>query len=301
MAWRRVAESDGFDATIDIPAEDVPYVEVALDLDASSLLDMLIFYDRLYFATDGGLFSLGSQGIEVNNRVHRPELRVSDPYYSASAGLGAVAASCGSKGLRLLLHDFDSEGRGTKSTKAAGESLRAELGYGSVVNFKSLTDYEFLVGATEKGPRGENILISTRRASKSFDGPSERLIEQDPPDYVLWDRSRLLVFVDGQGVSVGVDIRSDARPLGRSRTVVHYGGVLGSVLSAAVLKGAVSIEGEHAVAVVADNDETAVAPTGAVISMRTYPRSHRYKRLVTVTSETGLWMIGVGPDRRDAN
>jgi hypothetical protein len=45
-------------APLDIDAEAIPYVEYRIGLEADSLLDLLIFYDRLYFATDAGLFSL---------------------------------------------------------------------------------------------------------------------------------------------------------------------------------------------------------------------------------------------------
>lgn len=131
------------DDPVVVDAEAVPYLQIEVRFEANALLDLLVFYDRLYLASDGGLLSIDPFDPEDPSRLLRPNQRVADPCYSAAGGLGAVAASCGPEGLRILLDDQRWAGTGRAARKVASESIRAEVGAGTVVNHRSRSDFEF--------------------------------------------------------------------------------------------------------------------------------------------------------------
>jgi hypothetical protein len=61
-------------------------------------------------------------------------------------------------------------------SKASDESIRAEIGHGSVVNHRSRFDNEFLATTVEKTQKGP-VLVSTRKASmRPAQGPGAPFI-----------------------------------------------------------------------------------------------------------------------------
>lgn len=298
LAWREWAGSyktdDVRDAPIVIDGEGVPYVELNVQMESDALLDLLMYYDRLYLATNGGLYAVESfDPTELLSRTLDTELKIPDACYSASAGSGTIAASCGPMGLRLVLDDFRWSSHGGETRKASDESMRSEIGYGSIVNHRSRFDYEFLattVESTRKGP----VLIDTRRADITRSPYiSNRLGDNEQDiDFTFWDSSRLVIFGGGTALSVSVITSDDQRLLNRAREVGVYRDVIDRVISAARVERSFAVESDRSVAFISRNEIKQVE-TGRVVSLRTYPNSLRYQRLTTVTSEEGLWMFGL--------
>ena len=120
--WQQRHEEDSVDnPALVIDGEAVPHIEVNVRVDGDALLDMLMYYNRLYLATNGGLYS-----VEPFDAADPPvgfldaDRKVSDACYSASAGLGTIAASCGPKGLRLFFDDL----RWASASKPTEKSIR---------------------------------------------------------------------------------------------------------------------------------------------------------------------------------
>jgi hypothetical protein len=292
--WRGIPDPS-YDSPVDLDADAVPHAEVSVHTESDALLDMLMYYDRLYLATDGGLFSV------LPFDPYRPPTsslnaiqRVSDPCYSAAAGLGAIAASCGPKGLRLVLDDLQWASTAKRTSKASDESIRAEIGYGSVVNHRSRFDNEFLattVETTRKGP----ILVSTRKAymTSAQDEGTTLIDAAREVEYTFWDQGRLVVFDNGATLSVSVTASEDQRQLNRVRNIGVYQHVIDRVISAARVGRYLAVESDESIAFIAGAEARRVE-TGPIVSMRTYPKSYRYRRLTTATSAKGLWMLGLG-------
>jgi hypothetical protein len=293
-AWSE-AWSRGRDAVPPIVVESgvVPHVDVNVDVDAGDVLDILVFYGRLYFATDNGLFSVEPFVRETLPRRVRADSRVQVPCYSLSAGLGTVAASCGPGGLHLLLDDVRLTSDRRRARKLAPESLRAEIGFASVVNHRSRADFEFYSGTTVDTDHGR-VLSKVRKAipSRSLEvGPTIDDLASNV-EFTLWDQSRLIVFQRGTIMSVSVIRNGDERTLNRARGIGKYRSGVDRFISASRVGRYLALESEKAVTFVG-NDETSHIGTGPLVSCRSYPRSVRYRRLVTATGESGLWMIGV--------
>jgi hypothetical protein len=291
-AWERAwTAPEKSDDRVTLDAERVPYASIAVDRAVVDVLDMMVFYNRLYLGTGAGLFTVEAFDRQEPPTRLRITPRIKQTCYAVSGGLGAVAASCGDKGLYLLL-DITAEAR--RSPKAASQSLRSEIGYGTVANHRSRDDVELLAGETVDTDRGR-VLTGVRRPRAG--ASASRQVAQDLGggiDLTLWDQSRLVVFRAGAVSSVGVARSGDVRALGRTRELATYGERL-TPLSAARVGHHFAMETDEAV-VVAGDAGTGVVQTGPVISLRTYPRSVRYRRLVTATSESGLWLVGVAEE-----
>lgn len=288
------ADEDSIDdPPIVIDGEGLPYVEASVQMESDALLDLLIYYDRLYMATNGGLYAIEPFDPALTTDHLYTERRVADACYSASAGLGTVAASCGRKGLRLVLDDFQWASHGRLTRKASDESVRAEIGYGSVVNHRSRSDYEFLATTIESTPKG-HVLVDTRRADiVRSQGIEERFGQgNENIEFTFWDRSRLVMFTDGAVVSTSVVASDSHRRLNKSRELGAYGGVIGEVISAARVGRSFVVEASESIAFLS-SDRIRQVDTGRIVSLRTYPNSHRYQRLATATSEKGLWIFGL--------
>jgi hypothetical protein len=300
-AWRnrfelRNQDTNGDAITLD--GEAIPYEEASIAFEANSLLDLLIFYDRLYIATDAGLFSVDEFESIESGAVLTPVRRVRDACYSASAGLGTVAASCGPGGLRLLFDESRVSPEHAATRKAAAESLRAELGYSSVVNHRSRSDIDFLSGTVTDTSKGR-VLTDVRKARVGISPEASQLLdgedfrgEEVAADFTIWDYSRLIVFMAGGVYSVSVGIHGDERSLNRVRRLGSYPVGFRRVISASRVGRSFAVESDEAMAFVAASG-VHVEATGPVVSSRSYPRSHRYRRAVTATSGRVLWLFGV--------
>ena len=300
-AWRSRFDSESWNIpglSIELDAEAVPYVQTGVQFDADSLLDLLIFFDRMYIATNGGLFSLETVEPREAEAAVNPRQRVKDACYSAAAGLGTVAASCGPKGLRLLLDEARGRPERRATRKAAPESLRAEIGSSSIVNHRSRSDIQFLSGTVESTPRGR-VLTDVQNAEVQYSAVAEQLFHTEDSlgqdvrlDFAIWDNSRLLVFVAGSVFSLSVGIDSTKRSLNRVKPVASYPVGLRRVLSAARAGRVLALEGDDVMAFVAATG-IYLESTGPIISSRSYPRSHRYLRTVTATTGTVLYLFGL--------
>jgi len=295
-AWKESGPGERQNEPLVIDAEAVPYVEIDVRFEANALLDLLIFYDRLYLASDNGLLSIDPFDPSDSGRPLLPEQRIADPCFSAGGGLGAVTASCGPKGLRILLDDHRWAGAKRAPRKAASESIRAEVGAGTVVNHRSRADFEFLAGTTAETPGGR-LLTSVKRAKlHRSERASEVLSPVGGPDFTLWDRARLLAFDGGRILSLSVIANEDDRRINNVRELGRYDSST-RVISATRVGRTYAIETDESV-VLAGDFETRTANTGPVVSLRAYPKSRRYLRLISATSGAGLWLIGVDDQER---
>ena len=273
----------------------MPHIEVNVRVDGDALLDMLMYYNRLYLATNGGLYS-----VEPFNAADPPvgfldaDRKVSDACYSASAGLGTIAASCGPKGLHLFFDDLRWASASKPTRKASRSQTGAEIGYGSVANHRSRSDYEFLAITVEEA-RNRSILIDTQKAAIGRSHAIDDLLSATNQgiEFTFWDQRRLVMFGGGDALSVSVMASGDQRQLNRVREFGAYGDVIGRVISAARVGRHFAMESDDSVAFISDGDARRVE-TGPIVSLRTYPYSHRHRRLTTATNQKGLWMLGWG-------
>lgn len=206
-----------------LDAEAVPYKTLKVDADSLDLLDMMIFYGRLYMATADALLAVTPFDPDEPPDRLRMHVRVDAPCYAVSGGLGAVAASCADRGLYLLLDDKGWSGDRRTAQKAASQSFRSEIGFGSVVNHRFRGEVEFLAGHTQETKDGR-VLTSVRPAKipkPNTDNAAARETAASA-DLALWDQSRLVTFGQGRLASVSVIREGESRSLNRTRSLGSY-------------------------------------------------------------------------------
>lgn len=137
---------------------NVPFREILLPAEPGSVLDMVAYYNTLDLASDGGLFAISVAELEFSSRAVPAHRAVQDGCRAVNVGLGAVAVSCGSAGLRIIYEAYQSPER--PATKVSDASLRAEIGYGSGVNHLSRSDFELLDAVTEESQRARRKMVT---------------------------------------------------------------------------------------------------------------------------------------------
>jgi hypothetical protein len=283
---------DTYVSPLMISAESIPHQEPEIRLDAGALLDLLLFYDRLYLGTDGGLFSVDPFDPMEPPRELEVRSRLRDPCYATSGGLGSVAASLGPNGLRIFIDDVHSSSGTGYSRKAALLSVRADVGYGTVVNYRSPGEFDFLAGEVEETPRGK-FLTGVQPAETTYSQETAVALREGSDrhvDYAIWHQGRMVTFGGGVIESLSVVISDGSRTVNKRRLLGNYPDD-GRVLSASRARHFFAVETDETVIFV-DNYVSQQVDTGPVVSMRTYPKSQRYLRLATATTNRGLWMLG---------
>jgi len=294
-----------------IDADTVPYWVYETRLEANSLLDMLIYSDRIYCGTDEGLFELDeisptrSPGVLPTWRQRRGmatfRSRIRHSCYSAAASLGSIAASCGEAGLRMLFDDF-----GYRSGQRATEELvapvseRVTFGSGGLFNFPSRSSFSYLEGHredTDSSIRGtpDKVLVDVEPAevSASTGGLSSLFLDADL-EYVLFSRQRLIALLDGQIIAARLYRDVSGRRI--AKKVHKLGHYEGKPLTACETASSLIVETSDGLISVAHADASSrFRQCGPTVSMRTFPNSKRYLELVTRTSESGAYLHAAMP------
>lgn len=289
---RRHASDDQFH--IDIDASSVRHWEQHVGLDTGSILDLLLYYDRMHLATDAGLFSFDEvDATGQGERRLEASLRIRESCFAVGGGLGTIVASCGEAGLSLLPHAHSREWLEARPQKVSESSLRADVGYGAVVNYTSRSEYEFLLAEFAPNAKSRDIERVTRATLSSSPQVQRELGSSQSADFVLWDQSRLVTFQDGRALSTSViGSGGGERVLNRSRVISEYTTGGRPVLSAHRVGRGFVLELEDRLLLLGDDDH-AIAQSGPVVSIRSYQSSKRYLRLVSLTGRNGIGLLGV--------
>jgi hypothetical protein len=312
-AWRVVKDSPEFETmtqpVIKLRLDQLPRISQPVRLDANDLLDLLIYWDTLYLATDTGLYSAPFTH-EHPEWLLAPRRRMRFPCYSAAASLGSVAASCADYGLRVVFdveHSLAPLDR-PRSRVLADLSVRAEYVGSGLLNYTSHSEFQAFNGSLteQRQDRTSQRLLSGLR--KSHLDTEQVLARLSEDDHGQWDlvfslRSRLYVLSNGLARSITLrNQKGELTPLGRFRSVATYDG---EPLSATTVHRSLLIETADAVLALGVSGEHSIRdgmnelPTGPVVALRSFPRSHRYRNLAVATAESGLWLIGIPPPTRE--
>jgi hypothetical protein len=279
--------------SVKLDLSSLRYREVRIQADPGSVLDMVAYYDTLYLASDGGMFVAKTAELDADSDSVQPERPISASCVAASAGLGAIAASCGAQGLHIIFDSFASPAK--PSRRVSDVSVRAEVGAGSVVNHRSRSDLEFLHATTHKTTAARGIVLTDVQEGsvEPVSGTSDAVVDNDQVGFTLWDRQRLVVFSPDGVSSVGVKAENRSRRLTTTR---RLGPAPQSyVISACRVGNSFFVESPTGIMALPPDSEGVPLSTGPVIGLRSYQRSMRYQRLATATAETGLWLLGMTP------
>lgn len=291
LANRRQGEwSEGSVDWIDI--EQLEANSHPLGVSGYSVLDVNIYYDTIYLATNEALLDLDAT--ELGDGVQaRP--RLTHPCLSTSASLGSIAVACGKAGLTVLLDEFG--WAGAKSTKRyAVRSIRTSFAGASVVNYSSSAEFQLYEGeyaevGTRRNPRRALVAL---RAS---DWPIEQYLASveetvDEPS-VQYSFNRGATFYSTAGGKIS---RTVTRKVGGRHRHAYRPRLIGefpdTVVSAELLGGGLLLETGKGISFLEPDLGVREVYRGRVISVRVFKRSHRYQGVAAVTTEDGLLLVG---------
>jgi hypothetical protein len=277
--------------------------EEDLEMDATVILDMRLYNQRVYIGADSGLFhrdyDWSGEAVEA---VTGTEKRLDARCLSMSAGYGAVNASCGDAGLFTSFDDFARlrENSSPRLRRIADRSLRtAWLSY-DLVNYQSYSDPLLLKSRQEEV---DDALYHEKRALVGLGEEVMPLSDIYGELYSKFDidaesiqfaynSSRVLFVqtIQGHVYSIGVQTTREGWPKVTFARDYEYPG--GRILGAQFSRCGTVIETENAVTLFSDGRWIELF-RGGVLSVRAFAGSKRYQNVVCIVKEDGILLVGV--------
>ena len=291
----------------------IQFEEQDVRIGTNVVLDCLVYNRQVYIGSKDGLFSaLVDWDAEAPVLPARFDRRLDRRCISLTGRFGAVVASCGDDGLLWSAEDAyrDDEHHSPQWTSAENKSIRARWLSNGIINYQTAVTPNLLDIrkartherlADDPGERvvtaiGEErtpllgFLLSEiqRSASTVYD---ERLVQ-----YIFNSETGLFLFTfDGHFFAVDIKIRKNRVPILKfSHT---YKGAGTKILSAASTQLGAVLETSDRIWHFANGDWTLVFESSA-ISVRTFPNSKNCHNLISVTTEDGVYLVGVFDETR---
>jgi hypothetical protein len=308
-----VAQFDAFPKPyLQIPP-DVGFEEHNVLIGTNAVLDYLIYNRKMYVGNKDGLFSAfvdwdGNVPF-LPKQFHR---RFDARCMNVTGKFGAIVASCGDDGLLWSAEGAyrDDESEGSRWERAENKSVRARWLANGIINYKTAIDPDLL--GIRKAPsrkrlsedQGDMVVtaIGEERTPLQQDLLSE--IKKHTPDvfdanliqYIF--NSEKVVFIytyDGHFFALDVKGRKIGAP--QLRFSHTYKGAGTRILSAATTKLGAVLETDNRVWHFANGEWTDVLESPAM-SVRTFPNAKSFHNLIAVTTEKGVYLVGMFDDTR---
>jgi len=249
------------------------------------VIDMKITYDRLYLATEHGLFigDLHPDQLEDERRLDLASTREGE-CISVNTGLRAVSASFGLEGFLVIANEPDQSLGPRKEWMVPVPSVRTSIGGSTLANFPSQEEIQRIPVTLSRGRNPRQVAL----VGMTLDGiDNGNLSTVSEGGYVLWDsRHRRIIDVaaertDEMGRWVSEDfIDATAAEDTTTEQIISASFTGNSFLAMETSEGMILTR----------DGENRLVQTGPTISMRTYWNSWRFRRLATATSREGLWL-----------
>lgn len=278
---------------------DFSYTETDLPIESNDILDTKCYSNRMYFATTDGVYHMDVdwQNVQRDNSVIK---RLDIPCQSLTAAYGVVNASCASEGLYSALSDTEmsSTKNGKNMQRMASYSLRTGWMYYNLINYENYVDLEVFKGkigssdATEVS-RGKNIITELEKVENTDFATIPEFenyhLSVDNVQYSFNSANQIYYHTySGTLFSwFNPHLYGEAHRTSRWRQLDGPGS---RILSASHTRAGMVVETDNHVLMLA-NDQWTKLVSGPVLSVRTYLASKRFKNLISIVAEDGIWLI----------
>lgn len=275
-----------------------------LRVEADDVLDMIAYFNRLYFATDGGLYSTHVDR-SISDRQLFPDHRMPMPTYGVSVSYGTVAASCGDRGLYVIYDDFGWMGTSSQPPERISDfSLRIEYASGRLLNYLTPSEIELFRGEISKPTNGDapsrwrvmTGMISSTSEQRSLMSAFSHDISSS--DMIASSSGSIMMLIDGDAWSRTLRTRAgDLVVQGPLRPLGHY---VGQPVAVAPVGDRLAVETTEDLFIISPDTEFSSGEClsigiGPVVSMRGFPRSRRYRNVAIASNGVGLNLLAVAP------
>ncbi|HKD83593.1 MAG TPA: hypothetical protein VKB58_02505 [Terriglobales bacterium] len=279
--------------------------EVDLVVNASVVLDISVYRQHLYIGTDKGLFSAPLQLSSVGKPFRTDlERRHDARALKVTARFDTVTVSCGEDGLFAALKESEDPHEKVPLRKIEEQSLKSAWLLRSLVNYPSHREWNIL------GTREEEWAGGGEERWRAIGFPEDQrfglssllhIIRQHQPDFNLNDvqfsfNSDRYIFVHtfgGEFFSLRLGHRHGEPKIYFHRT---YKGTGVRILSATPLDTGLAIETNHRVFLFTKEHWIPLVDRD-VLSVRTFPSSQRFRNIISIATEDGLYLISALPDK----
>ena len=284
-----------------LPSE-ARYVQSEHDLQIPGhvLLDMNIYNQRMYFGADTGFYH---QNIDWETDdvkfVGNPQKRIDIRSMISSVGFGSVHISCGDGGLFSAFDEFnrfDSNGI-QRLHQTENRSFRTAWSGHDLINYSNSINPILLSGHHEKIRLSDayetetSVLTNFEHEKTSLDSllrNGNLPYDKDSGDiqYVYNSSNTFFVHtISGDFYTISIDKRDKESPIFRSKRT--YESSKERILSIHPTNVGMVIEYDDQVKLFSGG-QWFVVNDSAVLSVRTFIRSKRYKSMAVITTEEGI-------------
>jgi hypothetical protein len=297
---------------LQIPPE-VGFHEHDVRIGTNVVLDYLIYNRQMYVGSKDGLFSaFVDWESDLPSLPSQFERKLDARCLNLTGKFGAIVASCGDDG---LLWSAEGAYLGHETVRpqwerAEDKSVRARWLASGIINYKTATDPNLLeikktrsrerlsedqgdsvvtaIGE-ERIPLQEYLLSEIRNHTPDvFDADLIQYIFNSDKIVFIYTLDRHFFALDVKGRKVGPP---------QVRFSHTYKGAGTRILSAATTKLGAVLETDHKVWHFANGDWTSVLDSPA-ISVRTFPNAKSFHNLIAITTEEGVYLVGMFDDTR---
>jgi len=300
------------DPCFEVPRE-VSFKEYDIRVGTSVVLDYFIYNRYVYVGGKDGLFSaFVDWDSDVPVLTEQFRRRLDARCMNVTGRFGAVVASCGDDGLLWAAespYGLD-EPQGAQWERAEDTSIRARWLASGIVNYKTATEPDLLgirkARSRERRSEDDGSLVVTSIGEDRFPLQERLLSEIRSHSPGVFDagliqyifNSDKVVFIftfDGHFFALDVKSRRVGPPLLRFNHT--FKGAETRILSAAATKLGVVLETDHRVLHFANGEWTSVIESSA-LSVRTFPNAKNFHNLIAITTEQGVYLVGMYDDTR---
>ncbi|MDQ5867772.1 MAG: hypothetical protein M3390_18915 [Chloroflexota bacterium] len=269
-----------------------------LNVQATVLLDVELYFWNMYLGADTGFYTVSGNWASSDLDLNISK-QLDATCYDITAYLGVVNASCGQDGLFSSFRNFQSvyDQSPEPLKPITSTSLYTSWLRQTLVNYTSSATFQLL--PTKQEPRWDKAANRPGIAITDIESVpynvdvlltqlgTEYGFTRDSIQYAYSSLSTLFLHT-WNGDFLTVDINLPNHDGVRARSVHKYNSSLGRVLSADSMgPNRLLVETEQSIMLFADGRWVPVV-SGEAISVKTFPRSKRYRNLVAVTLEHGL-------------
>lgn len=276
---------------------DLPNTSTSsLSVGAGDFVDMRFYGQRLYVGTTEGLWDLDVEW-KKELSFDRAKKRLDSSCMSISAGFGTVNASCGKDGLFTFTNDLNQVAAATTlPIQQQATSLRTGWHGYDIVSYVGGGDANLYITEQEKVSNGQNretTIVIGVRDRKDFVPASafgEGELARENIRFMFHSSHAIYVQSFSGQLLQWTLARNTTEP--NIKNTVHRESVA-PILSGTAIRHGLVLETLDAILLARLESSTIQLLDRSAISSRTFSVSKRFKELVAITAEDGVWLISI--------
>jgi len=278
--------------------------EQELDLSDPVILDILIYNRRLYLGATNGFYHVDLIWDEKGPiTLEKSQKKIDARCLNTSAKYGTVNASCNEEGLIAFVDDFNwrKQGRGSIKYPLANKSCRTSWLGPNIVNYSDHNRLDLFKSSSEQTAEAESegkVLTAIESKGQDLrylfeDAQVRYNIPMEEIQFTFNSNTRLFLHTN-TGLLHSIQLSSpDNNGIIRLGKDQKSKEPIGRILSINSTKLGPVVETSDRVALVGKNGQVfTLSETGALM-VRTFPNSKRFRNLVAITDESGVFLVSL--------